>query len=214
MIPHAFGHVAGVAGESDASSGGALALVLVVLALATVAATGLVDRSHPRNPIPRRRIAALLIGLGTVAIALVSPLDGLADDAYSWHMIQHLLLTFVAAPLIVLGAPITLAFRASPAGFRRRILVPALHSLPVRVLAHPVVGWLALIVVSWAIHLTPLYAAALEDQGIHELEHALLLASGLLFWSPVVAADPVPWRLDHGARFAFVGLALPLLSLL
>ncbi len=219
MTPLAFGHViAGPpvprAGGGGAWSGDGLAIALVALAAAAVAATWLVDRSHPRNRVPQRRLLALLLGLGAVGVALLSPVDGLADDAYSWHMVQHLLLTFVAAPLVVLGAPITLVLRASPGGVRRRVLLPVLHSAPVRAIGHPAVGWLALVVVSWAVHLSPLYPAALEDQSVHELEHGLLLAAGLLFWAPVVGADPVPWRLDHGSRFALVALALPLLSLL
>ena len=60
----------------------------------------------------------------------------------------------------------------------------------------------------------PLFAAALADPTVHQLEHVVLLGSAVLFWSPVVRADPVPWRLDHGARFAYVALAMPLGSAL
>jgi putative copper resistance protein D len=208
----AFAHVRGVAAGTD---GGALLVpALTVAAIAAVAATVVVDRRHPANPVPDRRLAALLAGLATIALALLSPLDALADEAYSAHMVQHLLLTMVAAPLLVAGAPITLLLRLASRGIRRSLLLPALHSQPVRLIAHPVVGWAAFVAVSWAVHLTPLFGAALADPGVHEVEHALLLGSGLLFWFPVIAADPVPWRLDHGARFAYVSLALPAGSLL
>jgi hypothetical protein len=81
-------------------------------------------------------------------------------------------------------------------------------------IAHPAVAWLVFIGVTWGIHVGPLFAAALDDSAIHELEHVALLAAALLFWSPVVAVDPVPWRLDDGARLAYVALAMPLLSAL
>jgi len=212
----AFAHISTAAPGSGPvpPSGSMLALALGAAAVLWVAAVVSVARGHPRSPIPERRTAAFLLALGALAVALLSPLDGLADEAYGAHMVQHLLLTMVAAPLLVLAAPVTLVLRASRPEVRRRLLLPILHARLVRVVAHPLVGWVAFVAVSWAVHLSPLFGAALANPGVHELEHLALLASGVLFWLPVVAADPVPWRLDHGARFAYVALALPLGSLL
>jgi putative copper resistance protein D len=84
----------------------------------------------------------------------------------------------------------------------------------VRVVSHPVVGWLALAVVLWASHFSPVFGAALDDPGIHALEHALYLAAALLFWWPIVGADPHPHRMGHGIRFGYALLAMPLNSFL
>jgi cytochrome c oxidase assembly factor CtaG len=61
----------------------------------------------------------------------------------------------------------------------------------------------------WASHFSPLFDAALEDPVVHMLEHGLFLATGMLFWWPVVAADPVPWRMGHAARVGYLLLQMP-----
>ena len=57
-------------------------------------------------------------------------------------------------------------------------------------------------------HFSPL-DAALENPVAHDIEHALFLGTALLFWWPVVAADPVPWRLAHPSRSLYTFLAMP-----
>src|SRR5439155_1336113 len=86
---------------------------------------------------------ALLSGgalLFLVVAALLPPLDAAADEQLSVHMVQHLLIVFVAAPLIVAGAPIRVALRHLPRG-GRDALVRLLHSRLAHVLGHPVVAW-------------------------------------------------------------------------
>ena len=173
-----------------------------------------VDRAHPANPVPRRRIVAWLGGLGAIAVALFSCLDVYATSLFSVHMVQHLLLAMVGAPLLLLGAPITLLLRVASSETRQHRILPVLQSRPVRAISHPVVGWLALAVVLWASHFSPLFGAALDDPGIHALEHALYLGAGLLFWWPIVGADPHPYRMGHGMRFGYALLAMPLNSFL
>jgi putative membrane protein len=63
--------------------------------------------------------------------------------------------------------------------------------------------------VMWGSHFSPLFDAALENPLIHHFEHALYLGAGMLFWWPVVAADPVRHRLGWTARIAYLGTALP-----
>ncbi|MET1231770.1 MAG: cytochrome c oxidase assembly protein [Candidatus Limnocylindrales bacterium] len=173
-----------------------------------------VDRAHPANPVPRRRIAAWLGGLGVIGIALLSFVDVYATSLFSVHMVQHLLLAMVGAPLLLLGAPITLLLRAASPRTRQRWILPVLHSRPVRVISHPVIGWLIFAIVVWASHFSPVFDAALEEPGIHALEHALYLGAGLLFWWPIVGADPHPYRMSHGVRFGYALLAMPLNSFL
>jgi putative membrane protein len=169
-----------------------------------------VNRAHPRVPVPRWRVVAWLAGLATILVALESAIDVYAGDFLTVHMVQHLLLAMVAPPLLALGAPITLALRTASPSTRQRFLLPVLHSRVVRVLASPFVAWSAFAVVMWLTHFSPLYDAALEDPALHTVEHGIFLAAGLLFWWPIVGADPSPWRLGYGARLAYVGLQMPL----
>jgi putative copper resistance protein D len=192
-----------------------LALVGIVAALTLyLAAVRRVDRAHPLNPVPRRRIAAWLAGLGVIGFALFSFVDVYATSLFSVHMVQHILLAMVAAPLLLVGAPITLLLRVASPETRQRRILPVLQSRPVRVIGHPVVGWLVLAVVLWSSHFSPIFGAALDDPGVHAFEHALYLGAGLLFWWPVVGADPHPYRMGHGLRFGYALLAMPLNSFL
>ena len=109
----------------------------------------------------------------------------------------------------MLGAPITLVLRASTPAVRRRWVLPVLHSRVVRVIGHPLVAWLLFTAVMWGSHLTPLFDAALENEWLHDVEHLLYLAVGLLFWWPVVGLDPSPYRMSYPARFLYLFLQMP-----
>jgi putative copper resistance protein D len=161
-----------------------------------------------------RQVACFLTGLVVLYVALQSPVDTYADVRLSVHMIQHLLLTMVAAPLLVLGAPVTLVLRAATPAFRRRWVLPLLRSRPVRQLTAPVVSWAQFALVLWVSHFSPLYEAALRSDGVHAMEHLLYIASAVLFWSPVVGVDPRPKPLSHPARMLYLFLAMPQASFL
>jgi len=149
-------------------------------------------------------------GLAAALVAVASPIDTYADVSFSTHMVQHVLLLFVAAPLFALGAPVTLALRASRPATRRRFLLPVLHSRVVRVLTHPLVAVALFMGTQFVTHLTGFYEAALTSSIVHDLEHALYLTTALLFWWPVVGLDPAPNKMSHPARIVYLVLMMPL----
>ena len=124
-------------------------LPLAAAATAYLWAVRRVDRLHPATPVPRDRPAAFLLGLAAIAVALQSGIERWDTTLFSVHMVQHLILIFVAAPLLVLGAPITLVLRVATPGVRRRWILPVLSSRVVRVVGHPLVAWLAFVAVMW-----------------------------------------------------------------
>ena len=168
-----------------------------------------VNARHPQSRISTFRLVAWLGGVVAILAALASPLDGLADELLTAHMVQHLLLTMVAPPLMAIGAPVLLLLRISSRATRARLLLPLLHARLIRILASPWLGWLLFTVVMWAAHFTPIYDAALEDERLHVLEHAAFLATGCLFWWPVIGADPMPRRLRFGPRLAYLLAQMP-----
>jgi putative membrane protein len=168
-----------------------------------------IDRRHPANRVPRRRSVAFLGGLAVIAVALMSGIDRYDTSLFSVHMVQHLLLTLAAAPLLVLGAPITTLLRAASPEVRRTAILPILHSRVLKALSFPVVSWLLFAGVMWGTHFSPIFNASLEDPLIHDLEHALYLAAGILFWWPAVGLDPSPWRMPHPVRAMYVFLQMP-----
>ncbi|MBX3354094.1 MAG: cytochrome c oxidase assembly protein [Phycisphaeraceae bacterium] len=140
------------------------------------------------------RLACYFGGLLAIWIALASPVEAFAPLLLSAHMVQHMLLTMVAAPLLLMGEPFLPLVRGLPAGVRREAIGPFLASRGVRrvgrTLTHPIPAWLIfnLLLVAW--HLPPTYELALQDPFWHRLEHMTLLGGALLFWWPVVAPAP------------------------
>jgi cytochrome c oxidase assembly factor CtaG len=168
-----------------------------------------VNREHPSNPVKPARTWSWVIGVVVVLVALDSGIERYDATLFWLHMIQHMLLTLVAPILLLYAGPITLLLRAASPETRRRWILPVLHARIVRVLSFPVVSWLLFAAVMWASHFSPLFDAALENEWIHRLEHALFLGSALLFWWPVVGPDPSPWRMKPAARVLYVGLQMP-----
>jgi putative membrane protein len=153
------------------------------------------------------RMAFLGAGLAALVAAVLPPFDAAADRQLSVHMVEHLLIVFVAAPLIVAGAPVRLALRTLPHG-GRDALVRLLHSRPARLLGHPVMAWSVFAAVILGTHLPAVYDLALRAPAVHAAEHTLYLWAALLFWAPVIGADPVPHRLSAGAGLVYMITAM------
>ncbi|HLX33626.1 MAG TPA: cytochrome c oxidase assembly protein [Candidatus Limnocylindrales bacterium] len=186
-----------------------VAIPIALLAIGWVVMVDRIDRHHPGSPVPLKRTVFFMAGLASIAIALMSGIARYDTALFSIHMVQHLLLMLVAAPLLALSAPVTQVLRVASPRVRRRVLLPILDSAVVKALGHPVVAWLSFTLVLYLSHFSPLFEAALEDPFIHDLEHVLFLAAALLFWWPIVALDPAPRRLSHPARIGYVLVQMP-----
>jgi cytochrome c oxidase assembly factor CtaG len=160
---------------------------------------------------PPARTAAFALGVAAVLVALLSGLDGYADELLSIHMVQHLALALVAAPLLVAGAPVALALRALPRG-GRRTLGAALRSRVVRALTHPLTAWTLFAGTMLATHLTGIYELALRHPAVHAAEHLAYLATAMLFWLPLLAPEPLPHRLGPLGRLIYLLAAMPAMA--
>jgi cytochrome c oxidase assembly factor CtaG len=189
-------------------------LPIILAGLLYWQARNMVDRRHPTNPVPPWRMWAWMGGLAALVLALASPIEFYDTTLFSAHMIQHLLLMMVAAPLLVLGAPITLLLRVSSPEARRKWILPVLHSRIVSIISYPVVAWVLFAGVMWFTHFSPIFDAALDDFALHRLEHALYLGTAMLFWWPVIGADPSPHRMSYPARLGYLALGMPFMSFL
>jgi cytochrome c oxidase assembly factor CtaG len=157
---------------------------------------------------PLWRTAVFLLGLAALLAALASPIDTYASVSFAVHMVQHMLLIVVAAPLLMLGAPIRPLLRGLPALVRAAIVRPLARARTVRafihLLRHPLAAAALYVGGLYAWHLPNLYDAALLDARVHVVEHAWFLLSALIFWSVVI--DPAPFRatLGYGARLPYL----------
>ncbi len=191
------------------------------LAVALIAITGggylwmagRVNLAHPGHPHPRHRTWLFIGGLVVIGVALLSPIEAYEGVLFSVHMVQHMLLQLVAAPLLLAGGPITLALRAASPTLRRRLLA-VLQSRVVHAISFPLVAWLLFAAVNWGWHFSTLYDDALENAALHYFQHASFLAAALLFWWPAIGVDPSPWRIPHPLRLFYLFLAMPQSSFL
>jgi putative membrane protein len=155
----------------------------------------------------RARCWVLAAGLLAAAGSVSPSVDALADRTLAAHMAQHLVLTMVAPPLIMIGSPIALALRLAPRRTARRLA--GLHrNRLVRALTAPALAWSLLPAVQLAVHLTPLFELAERNQLVHAAEHLALFASALLFWRPLVGADPLR-RITPLAQIGYLLSAMP-----
>jgi cytochrome c oxidase assembly factor CtaG len=180
-------------------------IVLVVLfgalhALGERRAVRLLRR--PRSNRERWRAASFYAGLAAILAALVSPIDTLAEQLFWVHMVQHVLLLGVAAPLIVLGAPWLSIWRPLPLGFRRTVAKGVSRSpwcAPLRALARlcwrPLPAWLLFNVTLVVWHVPAAYDLAARNSVIHDLEHLSYLVFGILLWLQVLDSPPLRARL-------------------
>jgi cytochrome c oxidase assembly factor CtaG len=147
-----------------------------------------------------RHLAAFAGAVIVVLAAIVSPLDRLGEDyLFSAHMVQHLLLSDIA-PILTLLALSRVIMRPATRRLNRveRALGPLAHP------ASALVLWLA-IVYFW--HIPALYVGAIEQPGVHALEHATFFAAGVGIWWPLIQPVPMRHRLTGMWTFAYIAAA-------
>jgi putative membrane protein len=146
-------------------------------------------RRHEHDNIEDWRAGSFLFGLLLIWIATASPLAALDHEMLTAHMVQHLLLMTFAPLLILFGMPRKPLAHGLPPRFLQAIGRP-LRSEPMQRLAsvvtHPALCWFAAAgtLVVW--HIPSVFMLGLRSQMWHGVEQASFLATGLLFWSPVV----------------------------
>ena len=164
------------------------------------------------GPISGWRVAASAGGLLSALVALSSPFDRLTHASFAAHMMQHLLLIAVAAPLLLLADPFAALCWVLPKPLRLhagRLLRPGttLRALW-RGLTTVSVAWLAHVAAVWLWHLPGAYDAAVADRLVHDAEHLVFFGTAVLFWWPIVQPAPrLRATTGYGARVVYLVLA-------
>ncbi len=161
--------------------------------LYAVGLTRLWRRAGVGRGVRRWQAACFAGGIASLVASLLSPIDALADDLGSVHMLQHMLLMLLAAPLLVAGSPGIVAAWAMPARFRTAYAGLwsryRLRRVSRYTLWQPVGLWIAFAVVLWVWHVPALYDLALRNDLVHDVQHLAFLLSACLYWR--VLFDPV-----------------------
>lgn len=157
------------------------------------------------------QLAFFAFGLLMLFVAISSPLDAFGGLLLQVHMIQHLLLTMVGPPLLLLGFPYLPILSGLPRPVTRAALAPFLTWPPFkrfcRWLTNPVVCWCSYVVSSLGWHLPVLYELTLRSSGWHTFEHICFLVTGLLFWWPIVQPWPSHRRWPRWTMILYLLLA-------
>lgn len=158
------------------------------------------------QPISSKQLMYWTLGILTLIVALITPLALLSDSyLFSAHMLQHILLTLVAPPLLLLGLP---SWLFDPLKTRPTLLKFA------RSLCNPFIAFAAFNVIFVAWHIPALYNLALYSPVVHLLEHATVFIAALLTWMPVASPTkllprlPLPLRVFYAFLQSIVGTGL------
>ncbi len=167
------------------------------------------NRLHPRHLWSMGKTVAWVGALLSTGIAIFS-FVGVYDGELFWdHMVQHLILIMVAAPLFAIASPLQLAWRATN-GTAHVVVTESLRSPVAKFFGHPVVGFLLYAVLIPLSHLTSWYNLTLEHESVHNAEHLAFLVVGYLFWRQIFGNDPNAYRLHPGLQFFYLFLAIPI----
>ena len=176
-------------------------VLLIALGVGYVAALRFFGPDHVGvgvRPASVRQQVLFFAGLGALWIGADWPMHDLSEDyLFSAHMVQHMLFTFVAPPLLLLG---------SPRWMLRALLRPAAVRSVVGWLTRPLVALVSFNAVVAVTHWPAIVDASLRSEPVHFLVHVVLVATATLMWWPVVSPLPETARLSEPAKMFYLFL--------
>jgi putative membrane protein len=162
-------------------------------------------RAGVTEPVSGWRVASFLAGLLVTFLALNGPIHDLSDSyLFSVHMVQHLILTQLMPPLLLLGVP----------GFALRpLLGPGWVRAAARALTRPPVAFAVYTVSFTAWHLPPAYDLMMRNHGVHIVTHLQFMVTAVIMWWPMLSPLPELPRLSHGAQMLYLFLiGIPMMA--
>jgi len=163
-------------------------------------------------PISKGRVALTLLGFSALTFSLIGPADALAEDQFFLHMIQHLLLTLIAAPLMLASSPVAAYLWSLPSDIRFTVAGSlgrqGKTGLLIRKLTFPKVAIAVYILTIYVWHLPTLYEMAIHNELVHYLEHFMFFSVAVLFWWPIAGPAPVRSLLSYPQRLLYLIVVL------
>lgn len=154
------------------------------------------ERNNWADDVDPKQVATFTIGVLVLFLALVSPIDAVSDGyLFSAHMLQHVLLTLVAPPLMVLGIPGWLI---------RPMLRPNWSFRLARAITHPIGAFLVFNIVFSLWHVPALYNLSLQNNAVHVLEHAMMISAAMAMWWPLTSVMPELPRISYPMRMMYL----------
>lgn len=155
-------------------------------------------RFRGSSPVPRWRVGAFLAGVGALFLALASPLDDLSDHyLLTAHMVQHLVLTLIVPPLLLLG---------TPAWLIRPTLRSPLVAGFARLATRPLVAFASFNLIFSFSHFPIVYNYTLEHQWAHITQHLVYISTAVVLWWPILSPLPEYPRLAYPLQMLYLFL--------
>jgi putative copper resistance protein D len=152
-----------------------------------------------RASVSKLRQFLFYLGLGLALVLLVGPLPHLAVKNFTVHMVQHVGLMMLIAPLIVNGSPMKIALNSKSQKIRNLVRKVG-RNLLIRQLFRPEVGFLIFLATLISTHFSPLADAGMTNSNIHVLELFMFLIGGFIYYYPVLEGNPKPFQVPYFAR--------------
>ena len=153
---------------------------------------------RPRRPVSRSEVVAFFLGVAALVLALGWPIHQLAERyLFSVHMLQHLVISLVAAPLLLLGTPGWMVRAALGRG--------RLFAL-VRAVTRPFAAFVLFNFMLVFSHWPAVVDLSLRSAPFHAALHVALLAAALVMWMPLVSPLPELPRLAAPASLLYLFL--------
>ena len=145
-----------------------------------------------------RQVATFTLGILVIFVSLVSPLHAISDQyLFSAHMVQHVLLTLVAPPLLIMGTPDWLI---------RPFLRPNAAFRLARLVTHPIIAFALFNFVFAAWHIPALYGLSVTYHLVHVGEHLMFMGTAALTWWPITSRMPELPRLSYPLQIVYLFL--------
>ena len=175
---------------------------LIVLESAYLMGVGpLRQRYGLADDVDPRKIATFTLGVLVIFVAVLSPIHAVAEKyLFSVHMTQHVLITLIAPPFLIIGTPDWLI---------RPLIRPNWAFRGLKILTNPIGAFLVFNLVFSIWHLPSLYHMSVTNHGVHFFEHLLMIGTGVLVWWPLTSTMPeLPKMSPPVAMLYLFGLSL------
>lgn len=188
--------------------------LLIFGSIYAVGWTRLRRQSRSQKVASKWRLSMYYLGLGSLALALMSPIDWLGTQLLTMHMIQHKILIMFSTPLIWLGNPYPIGLWGLPRQARGAVTAALAADTWIRrglsAISQPAITWLIFTFIYLGWHDALLYDMALRIEWVHNIEHLTFFLGAMLFWWPVVNGAPrLHKSLPYWGRILYVLAFVP-----
>ena len=153
------------------------------------------NKTKKINP---KEVISFTSGILLILVCTVSPLHHIADNyLFSAHMLQHVFLTLVAPPLLILGIPGRII---------DNLIKSKIQIFIFKRLLHPITIFFIFNLVFSIWHMPILYNLSVNNHSVHIFEHFTFISSAFAMWWPIFNKSKNLPRISFPAQMIYIFL--------